>query len=179
MTETLIKLWSLTDEPFSDDAPDWNGFFDPIGLILHGNLECFDYWCTPTNSTTFASTGGDGVHYGLLDIGEGFADSSPVVMTVPMSDTPNTIVGANLLEFLALGCRQGYFSLEQLIYQRDNKVAALDSGEFDPEAGEDEIQLLTSISSAFDLKSWADNDSRLRSLEDEFFGRVTAKIEPD
>ncbi len=43
----------------------------------------FGYWCTPSNSITFATTGGDGVHYGLLDIGSGFNDESPVVMTVP------------------------------------------------------------------------------------------------
>jgi hypothetical protein len=179
MTETLTRLWSLTDEELSDSPPDWNNYFDPIGLILQGKLESADYWCTPMNSVTFASTGGDGVHYGLLDIGQGFSESSPVVMTVPMCDTPNTIVGANLLEFLALGCRQGYFSLEQIIYQREAEIDALDSATFEKEAGEDEIRLLTSITTHFDLKPWADHESRLRSLEDEFFGRVTAKTEPD
>jgi len=179
MTETLIKLWALTDELHSDQASEWNGFFEPIGLILHGELKSYDYWCTPTNSVTFARTGGDGVHYGLLDIGQGFSDSSPVVMTVPMCDDPNTIVGATLLEFLALGCRQGYFSLEEILYQHEAEIAALDSGAFDDGAGDDEIRMLTSISSQFDLKPWPNHVERLQSLGDEFFGIVEAKSEPD
>jgi len=66
MTETLTKLWALTESELSEGALEWNDFFDPIGLILLGKLENLEYWCTPTNSITFASTGGDGVHYGLL-----------------------------------------------------------------------------------------------------------------
>ena len=116
---------------------------------------------------------------GLLDIGEGYADASPVVMTVPMCDTPNTIVGANLLEFLALGCRQGYFSLEQLIYQRDAEIAALDSGLFEQDEDDDEIGLLTAITNQFDLMPWSDHEARLRSLHDQFFGFVQVKVEPD
>jgi len=179
MTNILGALWELTEIQLDDDAPEWNGCFDPIGLILHGKLENWGYWCTPSNSITFASTGGDGVHYGILDIGAGFTDSSPIVMTVPMCDTPNTIVGESLLDFLALGCRQGYFTLEQLIYRRDRQLAALDSQDFDPEATNEERSMLESISQRFALAPWKDHASKFEALQGRFFHHVDAKTEPD
>ena len=179
MTDTLRALWELTEIQLGEGSPEWNGCFDPIGLILHGKLESWEYWCTPRNSITFASTGGDGVHYGILDIGAGFSDASPVVMTVPMCDTPNTIVGESLLDFLALGCRQGYFTLEQLIYQRDLQLAALDSQDFDPDATEEERGMLESISLRFDISPWSDHASKLEQLRRRFLHHVDAKTEPD
>jgi len=179
MTDNLRALWELTEVRLGDDAPEWNGCFDPIGLILHGTLKNWDYWCTPQNSITFASTGGDGVHYGILDIGSGFTDSSPIVMTVPMCDTPNTIVGESLLDFLALGCRQGYFTLEQLIYQRDRQLAALDSQDFDTNATKEEHRMLESISQRFGLVPWSDHENKLEALRNSLFHHVDAKNEPD
>ena len=79
MPPTLKRLWDLTGVSLDSPDAEWNQFFDPIGLILLGRLQSFDYWCTPSNSITFATTGGDGVHYGLLDIGSGFSNESPVV----------------------------------------------------------------------------------------------------
>ena len=115
---TLQQLWDLAGGDPDDTSCDWNGTFDPVGLVLLAPPRNEGYWCTPTNSLTFAITGGDGVHYGLMAINGEFTDLSPVVMTVPMCDTPNKIVGANLKEFLALGCRYGYFALEQLVYRK-------------------------------------------------------------
>lgn len=178
MLKTLNELWELTGESLSKPRSDWNGYFDPIGLILHGKVERASYWCTPKNSITFASTGGDGVHYGLLDVGQGYVDESPVVMTVPMCDNPNTIVGSDLLDFLALGCRQGYFSLEQLIYQREAMLAVLDSGQYDVEAEENEIQHLETISRRFSLRPWKDHAIRLHELEREYHNLVRADTEP-
>ena len=179
MTDTLRSLWQLSEIQLDSDAPTWNGYFDPIGLILHGKLENWEYWCTPRNSITFASTGGDGVHYGLLDIGGGITDGSPVVMTVPMCDTPNTIVGESLLDFLSLGCRQGYFTLEQLIYQRERQLAALDTGDFDPDSTKEERDMLESISHRFDLLPWPEHCGRVEELQGRFLHHVDAKTEPD
>jgi hypothetical protein len=179
MTDILRALWQLTEIKLDSDAPEYNGYFDPIGLILHGKLEHWSYWCTPRNSITFASIGGDGVHYGILDIGDGFTDSSPVVMTVPCCDTPNTIVGESLIDFFALGCRQGYFTLEQLIYQREQQLAALDTRDFDPDSTEDERNMLESITERFELLPWDDHDGRLDQLQRQFFHHVDAKTEPE
>ncbi|GAA0717273.1 hypothetical protein [Dokdonella soli] len=161
---TLLQLWSLTGRSPSHSAADWNHFFDPIGLILLAPAAKNNYWCTPLNSFTFAATGGDGVHYGLVNTGSGFTDFSPVVMTVPMCDTPNLIVGANLKEFLSLGCRFGYFALEQLIYNRERTIRELATGQFDPEQEEKERRLLKSITEAFNLKPWANPAARLEEL---------------
>lgn len=102
-----------------------------------------------------------------------------MVMTVPMCDMPNTIVGATLVDFLALGCRQGYFTLEQLIYQYDAQIAALDSQALDEEADENEILLLQTITTGFSLQPWDDHAGRFRSLEDKYFQFIKAKLEPD
>ena len=59
---------------------------EEIGLLLHSKSARTAYWCTPVNVVTFASTGGDGVHFSLLDLGDGAGDSSPVVMTVRVAD---------------------------------------------------------------------------------------------
>lgn len=123
------------------------------------------YWCTPSNALTFATTGGDGVHYSLLAIGDEFTDFSPVVMTVPCCDTPNVVVGANLREFLALGCRYGYFGLEQLVYDRRGTLEELRLARFSPDSGPDERNLLRSLSSTFRLSPWSRPSQRLDELQ--------------
>ncbi len=160
-------------------ASEWNAYLDPIGLILLGKLERETYFCTPQNSITFAITGGNGVHYGLLDIGEGYSDSSPVVMTVPMSDTHNTIVGGNLVDFLCLGCRQGYLSLDELVHSRDKTLRLLDSCVFNEYADTREMQLFDALTKEFDLSPWDDHAARLTELDEAFSGLVDAKSYPD
>jgi hypothetical protein len=78
---------------------------ESVGLLLEPVPERWSYDTTPRNSLTFASTGGDSVHYSVLtDAGR----PGPVVMTVPMNpDRPNVVVGADLRDFLALGCHSG------------------------------------------------------------------------
>ena len=179
MTESLAKLQSITGTNLSGDSSDWNDYFDPIGLNLEGKLENYEYWCTQKNSITFASTGGDGVHFGLLDIGNGITEESPVVMTVPMCDTPNTVVGSNLVDFLSLGCRQGFFVLEQLIYQFDVMVDELDSGLYGEEMEEAELDQLDAISSGFNLSPWTNHKAKLANLRDEFHHHIDALDEPE
>jgi hypothetical protein len=139
--------------------------FEPVGLILHTPPERWDYFCTPLNSLTFASTGGDGVHFGRL-LGGGGA-SGPVVMTVPMADEKNLVVGESLHEFLCLGVGRGYFYLEQLAYDREAAVAML-SGETDGEAGGAEIYLVDALRAEFGLRPWAGIGDRLRALEQKY-----------
>lgn len=64
----LHQLWKLTGEDITEYSEDENHYYDPIGLILFKDVACWNYWCTPTNTLTFATTGGDGVHYGILRI---------------------------------------------------------------------------------------------------------------
>ena len=80
----------------------------------------FGYASTPINSVTFASTGGDGVHFGLLT-DERLNGRQPVVMTVPMV-SKNIILADSLDEFFGLGFYNGWFPLEQLVYDFDGTI---------------------------------------------------------
>lgn len=168
----LQRLWHLAGgDPGGVDS-EWSTAFDPIGLILLTPPRSYGYWCTPLDSLTFAATGGDGVHYGLLAVGGEFTDFSPVVMTVPMCDTHNTVVGASLKEFLALGCQYGYFALEQLVYNREATLRELELTRYAPEMGQGERALLTSLSSEFKLEPWANPARRLEELQVEFASAI-------
>ena len=114
---TLNRLAQFATESRDDEE---EGLAE-LGLIIHRHLDRLSYESTPSNVWTFASTGGDGVHFSLLDLGEGPTESSPVVMTVPMAfgdREPNWVLGESLRDFLALGRGIGYFSLDQLAYGR-------------------------------------------------------------
>lgn len=91
------------------------GAFDPCGLILENPPLRQFYWCTPANARTFASTGGDGVHYSFLE--HTGAPEHPIVMTLPAADKHNLVVAEGLAEFLGLGFHVGWFALEQVLYQ--------------------------------------------------------------
>ena len=164
----LARLWQLAGGGPRTPDDDWIGTFEPIGLILVAPPKNGGYWCTPRNSVSFAGTGGDGVQYSLVPMPGTPIDSAPVVMTVPMSDYPNVIVGANLHEFLCLGCRFGYFMLEQLAYDFDWTIDALSTGEFDPEATPADRLLLQRLSDAFDLRPWDDPAERLKTLDEQY-----------
>jgi hypothetical protein len=125
------------------------------------------------NSLTFAHTGGDGVHYGLLATSEGFVEDSPIVMSVPMNgDEPNAIVGANLLEFLALGCRAGYDILEQLAYQRAEALQLLSATADAEFLSPDQVGVLSKLRSTFELKPWRDLGVKLDALSSQFLADV-------
>lgn len=94
---------------------------DYCGLLPVRPLEHGGYECTPTNTLSFARTGGDGVHFSLLDARDETADG-PVVMTVPMMDA-NLVVAETVAEFLGIGCRTGWFELEQLAYDAPATLA--------------------------------------------------------
>jgi hypothetical protein len=170
------RLWALA-ERLAERAGDPDYVFFPLGLRLHGpDGDRWDYDATPVNSTTFASTGGDGVHFGLLHGSTAASPTAPVAMTVPMQfDAPNHVVGASLREFLALGCRTGYFQLEQLAYRwgRLEVVSRLEAGHWDAGwegwAGLEEaiapVELLAALTQEFDLAPWANVEQRLTELQ--------------
>ncbi|MBH0059159.1 hypothetical protein I6F65_19655 [Pseudoalteromonas sp. SWXJZ94C] len=164
----LEKLWLLTGAKRAEFLDSENLFFDSIGLNLFKNPECWGYWCTPTNTLSFATTSGDGVHFGFLCM-EGLSlDESPIVMTLPSADTSNIIVGENLLDFLSLGCRNGYFELEQIEYQPELHIPIMDSQTYSEEATREEIKLLKAIESEFNLKPWGDHAKRLLELKNKY-----------
>lgn len=92
-------------------------YFSYAGLIpSNGDKVRAD--CTPLNTKVFARTGGDGVHYSLLEMSD---EIQPVIMTLPANhrdyiQAHNLIIAENLNEFLSIGYYSGWFPIEQLCY---------------------------------------------------------------
>jgi hypothetical protein len=129
----------------------------------------------------------DGVHFCLLDLGDGITDESPVIMVVPCNpDCPRMVVGESLSEFLALGCVIGFFFLEQLTYDREETVRYLFDweafvlnsyfGGAPPEGDlahlEAQRQLLQELCVEFSLAPWRDVDKRLAALDAKWTAHV-------
>jgi hypothetical protein len=161
------KLWQLAQRLAATMGEEPGYVFMPVGLCLEDPNQArgWDYATTPINSTTFASTAGDGVHFSVPHTNDSNG-SAPMVMTVPMAlDSPNHIVGGDLREFLALGCRTGYLCLERLAYRwgRQETITRLRNG-LPPDDAE-EAGLLRHLAKAFDLQPWRDVERCLGELD--------------
>jgi hypothetical protein len=161
------RLWQLAQRLAATAGAEPGYVFMPVGLCLEDPTQtrAWDYATTPLNSATFASTGGDGVHFSVLNTGEG-NDSAPVVMTVPMAfDSPNHILGGDLREFLALGCRTGYLCLERLAYRwgHQETLTRLQTGQ--PPDDAEQAALLRHLTKEFGLQPWRDVERRVRELD--------------
>lgn len=169
----LPTLQQLNEVARQVDTPEFAGdeeYFNGLGLfgLFTGEMEYSGDWCTPRNSLTFASTGGDGTHFSFLLIGGALNDESPIVMTCPASsDRPNMIVGANLRDFLCLGMHCGYFVLEQLLYSR-GKYDVRESDHITPTYR----RVLDFLVERLSLTPWLDVADRLQALEYEFSRHV-------
>jgi hypothetical protein len=135
-----------------------------LGLVPLETVHLFQ--ATPVNSVTFASTGASGVHFGFVPGPDQPLDRSPVVMTVPLADDPNHIVGGSLAEFLSLGCRQGWSFLDQLAY--DAPWAANWYSSRTPPM----FPVLETMVRLFGLTPWPDVSGRLLGLRGEYYDRL-------
>ena len=164
---------------FDSDHPGGAGLSD-LGLTLLDPLE--DPWCeeTPSNTRVFATTGGDSVHFCLLDLGGDTKETSPILMVVPCNpDMPRMVLGDSLHEFLALGSVIGFFFLEQLTYDFDRTLPILfdweafllDSYFGQPPPAEDladlatQRELLKQLSETFGLAPWPNARERIAELQ--------------
>lgn len=129
----LHEIGDVIDSKFPTEYADGLG---RLGLIVSRRLKNGGYWCTPENSLRFGGTGGDGVHFSLIQINGEVSEESPVVMSVPANSAEpqdaNAIVGSSLISFLRFGLIRGYFAMEQLVYQRDLTLQAYSSAEWQP-----------------------------------------------
>jgi hypothetical protein len=164
--------------------------FDGIGLLLTEELDDIDYDSTPLNVSSFARTGGDGVHYSLLHIDGRVTDQSPVVMSVPMMGLKgNLIVGENLHDFLCLGCEVGYAWLEELVYDWADALKSLlhpdrvfiDNGGANYRADptyQEQMRQLALLRDAFRLAPWTELESHLVDLQMRYKDRLEC-TDPD
>jgi hypothetical protein len=152
--------------------------FADVGLFLQdpaGPDGDAGYDDSPAGSVLIASAGVEGVHFSaLLPDRHGAA---PIVMTAPLVfDRPTTVVGADLREFLALGCTSCYCCLEQLAHDIDGdwgRAAAIRrAGSARPEGTSHDPALVGALSREFSLRPWPDVAGRLAELDREHMHRV-------
>ncbi len=147
--------------------------FEPCGLILCRPDEENPYWCTPANVVTFARTGGDGVHYSYLPAAAG-GSVCPVVMTVPMAAFEqrecNVVIAESFDEFFSLGYFVGWFSLEELVYDRACAIAYFSVP--DPDHAEWCSPRLAFIRQALKIKPGPPHEARLSELDAKYSNRL-------
>ena len=133
------------DERTRREGGGWIGLnlIDPPEHYSHQGTILYQPGTTPDKTVAFAHTGGDDVHFSLVESDGGFGDESLVVMTVPMAEgsasESNVVVGADLHEFLCLGCIHGFFDLENLVYKRQETTDMLSGPPTDQEPEDREM----------------------------------------
>jgi hypothetical protein len=165
----MDQLWALADDVAASGRT-IGELFGECGLFLVRPLVRWEYFCTPLNTLTFASTGGDGVHYGLLPTAGVPYDQLPVVMTVPMSDRNNIVVAETLKEFLGLGYFVGWFSLEQLSYDPDWALSYFSQP--DPDTWPEREEELRLIRDELAINYAALSLNRIQALNDRYLSSL-------
>ena len=118
------------------------------------------------NSITFAATGGNGVHFGIVTAHNHPKGQNPVVMMVPMMQE-NVILAENLDEFLGVGFHNGWFALEQLVYDFDATIEYYSTPADD--LSKEETTLLELIREELKIGFAPLTKSRLKELKKKYF----------
>jgi hypothetical protein len=139
------------------------------------------YWCTPANSVEFAYTGGEGCHFSFLLSGRELKEPCPVVMTCPGAGScrNNVIVGEDLMEFLCLGLRTGYFVLENLANSAEDFDAQhpfvsefLERKRLAPWVKPEQAAIVKQMSKRFGLLPLEKSGSRLAELQRRYISKL-------
>lgn len=97
-----------------------------MGLLLNHRFERGGYWCTPINSLSFGSTGGDGAHFSFLILNNEITDNTPVIISVPDNfgcpENANVVLSRNFVDFVRLGLHCGYFSMAQFAFDAEDAL---------------------------------------------------------
>lgn len=180
LPDSYLQLWQLAIDEAKRRITTPERVFDTdyMGLILEYPPSADDgakYYCTPANASVFGWTGGDGVHFSMLHLDNQVRNEPPIVMTVPMHfDKPNWILGANLFEFLALGCTMGFFQLEEIAYKKLEYNNPISFDDFDlltenTEGGVEHWKLTRLMIDKLELQPWDDLEARLNELEQAYY----------
>lgn len=151
-----------------------NLYFDYAGIIPEDDLDC-RYDPTPTNTKVFSRTGGDGVHYSILELSKTI---QPIIMTVPMNfgnsiKDYNWIIGENLNEFLSIGYFNGWFPIEQFCYDINWVIEFYAKENKDPEYQNDgDFQFVKKLMKRFNIKHMPLSLNRLKELEIKYFDEL-------
>jgi len=176
MAISLESIWSAATALGARTGKEPRYALDEWGLYLEMPPKRWEYFCTPKNSVTFGSTGGDGVHFGLLELAGMESHQRPVVMTVPMSDRHNVVIAETLGEFLNIGFHVGWFSLEQIVYNPDEAVEY--HADADPEDWPEHIDELVFFRESLGLTYQPLSLARIAALEEKYHPLLIADDEP-
>ena len=165
MSVKPTDLWEFAEQVAFKSGSGWEYVLDPIGLIHYSDFPRYD--ATPMNLEVFAATGGNGTHFGILD-----SPGNPVVMVVPMSiERAHTVVGGTFHEFLRLGCKCGYFGLEQLAYDWNGTIEWIKDTHVSTQHPT-ETKLLDALMQRFELEPIPDPHKRLKEWRREHRDRI-------
>jgi hypothetical protein len=162
--EKLVALIGTLNKQFNGKGYVWMAFsgLEPVDSEIR-------YDSTPKNTKTFAHTGGDGVHFGIMNIIREGENIQPVVMTVPMEpDVTNFILAESIEEFLSLGYYNGWFFLDKVAYKLEEAV--LYYSKEDPELNTRTKEFIKIIKDEFKLQPIALSTTRLEELKKKYFG---------
>ena len=167
--ESVVKqlaIETITDFP--------NLYFDYAGMIpVEDENDRYD--SSPMNTKVFGQTGGDGVHYSILEISE---DVQPIVITVPMNfgdsmSDYNIILSENINEFLGIGYYNGWFPLEELCYNNNNAIEFYSKENKDIIYQENgDIQFVKKIREKFNSNHIPLTNKRLKELKLKYFDKL-------
>lgn len=98
-----------------------------LGQIGFQPINQFDpYAITPPDLIAFASTGGDGIHFGFLTDFHSASDltEAPIVCVTPTNDSPIRYMARNIREFLDLAFSVPYVEMLETIWTFENEQQA-------------------------------------------------------
>jgi hypothetical protein len=121
--DALLALEPEISKLFPGKDFNW---LDALGIRLEelNSLANGGYYCTPTNTLMFASTGMDGEHFSFIVRDDAIDSDSPIILTMPCNDDGNTnvVVAKDFRTFLCLGLRHGFFALGEFAYHPQEAI---------------------------------------------------------
>ena len=169
---TIDDFWRIDDQIKARWGKNFYKYIDYCGLVPVRPLQNYGYFCTPKNSLTFATTCGDGVHFGIMKDKNGEINVGPVIMTVPMFSKNNIVIAGDLDEFFSLGYYVGWFALEQIVYDIDETIDYYSRTDSDPEMEKEEYLFLEIIRKELPINHKPLSKERLKELEQRYFDRL-------
>jgi hypothetical protein len=176
MPTRLQKLYEAAAQIGTRFDRSLEAVLDPCGLILEKPPRESYYWCTPRTAKTFASTGGDGVHYSYLQVSEVSPDETVIVTSMPANDQLNYVVAESFDEFLGLGYHVGWFALEQIAYSPE--WALQHFANEDPETRHEAKARLAALRSELGIRYVPLNLQRIEALTNLYAHHLEVPAEP-
>jgi hypothetical protein len=187
--DALLALEPEISKLFPGEDFNW---LDALGIRLKklDSLANGGYYCTPTNTLKFASTGMDGEHFSFLVRDNAIDSESPIILTIPCNDDgdKNVVVAKDFRTFLCLGLRYGYFALGEFAYHPEEAIHFYTNAHWKPTEeyhssiyvpNEQQQIVLTFIAKSLDLQPYTYTVDEFTSLQNRFMPLLNMSAEYD